>query len=199
MIHPDVELRFIDAEIGFGVFATRFIPQGTIVWVLDDLDQILTPQRIAALDPDRRAVVDRYAYRDPSGNFVLCWDLGRYVNHSFCATCVGTAYDLELAARDIHPGEQVTDDYGTLNLEVPFAARAEAGSDRTTVLPSDLVTYAADYDRIALRALRFYERVRQPLAHLVRPAWRAKLVAAARTGVLMDSLASTYHRESVAA
>ena len=32
MIHPDTELRFISPEIGFGVFATKLIPQGTITW-----------------------------------------------------------------------------------------------------------------------------------------------------------------------
>lgn len=33
MIHPDTELRFINPEIGYGVFATQFIPRGTITWV----------------------------------------------------------------------------------------------------------------------------------------------------------------------
>ena len=33
MIHPDTELRFIDATLGFGVFATRFIRRGTVTWV----------------------------------------------------------------------------------------------------------------------------------------------------------------------
>ena len=41
MIHPHTELRFINEQMGFGVFATQFIPKGTIIWALDELDQIL--------------------------------------------------------------------------------------------------------------------------------------------------------------
>ena len=43
MIHPDTELRFINREIGFGVVATRLIRRGTIIWVRDELDQVLPP------------------------------------------------------------------------------------------------------------------------------------------------------------
>ena len=31
------------------------------------------------------------------------------VNHSFKSTCMSTAYDFEIAIRDIYPGEQLTD------------------------------------------------------------------------------------------
>jgi hypothetical protein len=41
MIHPWTELRFINDSIGYGVFATQFIPKGTIVWALDDLGPTL--------------------------------------------------------------------------------------------------------------------------------------------------------------
>jgi hypothetical protein len=34
VIHPATERRFLDSEPGYGVFATRPIPRGTIVWVL---------------------------------------------------------------------------------------------------------------------------------------------------------------------
>ena len=33
MIHPHSELRFFSPEVGWGVYATRFIPKGTITWV----------------------------------------------------------------------------------------------------------------------------------------------------------------------
>ena len=39
MVHPDTELRFVSPAIGWGVFATRDIPTGTITWALDVLDQ----------------------------------------------------------------------------------------------------------------------------------------------------------------
>ncbi len=42
MMHPHSELRFINESIGYGVFATKFIPKGTITWILDELDQKFT-------------------------------------------------------------------------------------------------------------------------------------------------------------
>jgi len=32
MIHPDTELRLSNPRIGLGVFATHFIPKGTLTW-----------------------------------------------------------------------------------------------------------------------------------------------------------------------
>jgi hypothetical protein len=49
MIHPDTELRFINEKIGHGVVATKFIPKGTITWVLDKLDRVFTSIRTATL------------------------------------------------------------------------------------------------------------------------------------------------------
>lgn len=46
MIHPDTELRFVTPDIGNGVFATRFIPKGTLTWVRDRLDQTFTPEDV---------------------------------------------------------------------------------------------------------------------------------------------------------
>ena len=87
MIHPHTELRFINREIGFGVFATQFIPRGTLTWVCDELDQFVDPARVAALPPNYRKLLDTYTFRDRLGRHVLCWDLARFVNHS-CARAV---------------------------------------------------------------------------------------------------------------
>jgi hypothetical protein len=190
MIHPDMELKYVDPEIGFGVFATRFIARGTLVWVSDDLDQVLTPQRVSGLDRERQALVDRYAYRDAAGNHVLRWDLARYINHSFKPSSVGTAYGLDLALRDIFPGEELTCDYGTMNLSLPFCTRADPESPEARA--RELLAHAAHYDALALAALEDYEDVPQPLAGLVRPEHQEKLLVAARQGVLLDSLSTTF-------
>src|SRR5690606_36361865 len=146
MIHPDTEVRFISDEIGYGVVAKKMIPKGTITWVLDELDREFTPQELEALSEPIRNTLDTYAYRNSMGNFVLCWDNGRFVNHSFNSNCISTAYDFEIAVRDIEPGEQLTDDYGYLNISEPFRAHAE-GTKRKTVYPNDLVKYHNTWDK----------------------------------------------------
>jgi hypothetical protein len=188
MIHPDTELRYIGPAIGVGVFATQLIPKGTIVWALDDL--------VEQLDELRRALVVKYGYRDQLGRYVLCWDDGRFVNHSFHANCLGTAWDLEIAVRDILPGDELTDDYGTLNLDEPFDCLPEPDTERTQALPDDLLDYADDWDRQVLEAFREYDSVPQPLAGLIRPEFRDRIRAAAERGVLLDSIAAIHYDRS---
>jgi hypothetical protein len=157
MIHPDTELRFISPEIGHGVVATKFIPAGTITWVLDKLDREFSPAEFDKMEPLYQNILDIYTFRNNKGNFVLCWDNGRYVNHSFRSNCLTTAYDFEIAIRDIHPGEQLTDDYGYLNITEPFEG-VDEGTERKVVYPDDLVRYheiwddqiAKVFDRIVL-------------------------------------------------
>ena len=133
MIHPDTELKFVSDEIGYGLFATRRIPRGTITWVRDDFDMAFTHAEVERMSPTYRAIVDKYTFIDARGLYLLCWDLARFVNHACDATCLSAGYDFEIAVRDIEAGEQITDDYGTLNLQHEFAiARADVeGSQKT--------------------------------------------------------------------
>src|SRR3954468_8544713 len=114
MMHPDTEIRYISDEVGVGVVATKLIPKGTIIWIKDDLDIILDEEYIESLDDVRKELIYKYSYEDNDGEYVLCWDHARYMNHSFNPNCVDTAYDFELAARDIQPSEQLTCDYGAM-------------------------------------------------------------------------------------
>ena len=120
MIHPHTELRFINPELGFGVFATNLIPRGTLTWVRDDLDQVIEPERLAGLPPVYRDLLDKYTFRDEIGRHILCWDLGRFMNHSCAPSCLGPNSLYEVAVRDILPGEELTDDYAAA---LPAAAR----------------------------------------------------------------------------
>lgn len=166
MIHPHTELQFINKEIGYGVVATQRIPAGTITWVLDSLDREFTPLEIQELDPLYQQILDIYTFRNNQGNHVLCWDNGRYVNHSFNANCLTTAYDFEIAIRDIEIGEQLTDDYGYLNISEPFRASDE-GTKRKTVYPDDLVKYYKVWDQKIAKVFPKLTQLEQPLSHLI--------------------------------
>lgn len=43
MIHPRTELKFINDHVGYGVFATDNIPEGTIFYVKDSLELVISP------------------------------------------------------------------------------------------------------------------------------------------------------------
>ncbi|MBW6482270.1 MAG: SET domain-containing protein [Vicingaceae bacterium] len=166
MIHPITELKFISNEIGYGVVAREFIPKGTITWALDKLDREFTPTEIQSLDAIYQDILDFYTFRNNNGNFVLCWDNGRYVNHSFNSNCLSTAYDFEIAIRDIQPGEQLTDDYGYLNIPAPFRGIDE-GTKRKVVYPNDLVKYHKVWDKKLEKAFPLITKVNQPLRNLI--------------------------------
>lgn len=180
MIHPDTEIRFINDTIGYGVVAKRFIPKGTITWALDKLDRIFTPQQLRQMDPPYQEVLDTYTYRNAEGNYILCWDNARFVNHSSNSNCITTAYEFELAVRDIHPGEELTDDYGYLNIDAPFVVVPEPDSQRNVVYPDDLLRYYPVWDEKLLTAFQQIHLVNQPLMGILDLPLRDKIGRIAR-------------------
>lgn len=195
MIHPNTELRFISNEIGYGVVAKSFIPKGTITWVLDKLDREFTPQQIQDMDDLYKNILDIYAYRNREGNFVLCWDNARFVNHSFKSNCLTTAYDFEIAIRDIHPGEQLTDDYGYLNISEPFHAYPE-GTKRTVVYPDDTLRYHKIWDQLLNDAFNLIPNIDQPLSSLISKDHWDKIHKICEGKMEMDSILTTYYDSS---
>jgi hypothetical protein len=193
MIHPDTDLRFISPEIGWGVVATKLIPKGTITWVFDPLDQVFTPDDIRLLHPVYREKLQTYCYRDNEGNFVLCWDNARFVNHSFNSSCMSTAYNFEMAVRDIHPGEELTDDYGYLNITEPFDCLPENGSTRSRVMPDDLLTFHEEWDAKLRDAFKLLSEVRQPMIGLIEKKYFQKVAEVASGKAEMDSIISCYY------
>jgi len=163
MVHPDTELRFVHDNIGWGVFATRPIPRGTIIWALDALDQKFTPGQVAALPPYAQAMIEKYSYVDAHGRHILCWDHARYFNHSCTANCLSLGYDFELAIRDIAAGEELTDDYGTLNPIEPFSCLCGANGCRTQVKPDDFTRLGDHWNILARESFFLIPTVVQPL------------------------------------
>jgi hypothetical protein len=168
VIHPHTELRFVNATVGYGVFALRPIPRGSITWARDRFDQVFTPDQVASLGGIHGRILARYGYQDGRGDTVLCWDHGRYVNHSCEATCLSPGFDFEIAVRDIPAGGEITDDYGTLSPSETFECACGTPSCRGTVNPDDYLRMTAEWDRAVAGAFVHIREVEQPLWDLVR-------------------------------
>lgn len=192
MIHPDTELRFINEKIGYGIVALKPIPKGTITWSLDKLDRKFTPREVWGMDELYQQVLDKYTYRNSEGNYILCWDNARFVNHSSHANCLTTAYEFEIAIRDIAPGEELTDDYGYLNLEEPFEVVPEPGSNRHIIYPDDLLRYYPEWDEKLLDSFPKIMSVEQPLFHLLEPSLQEKVRNIAGGKDKLDSILNCY-------
>lgn len=169
MIHPDTELRFINDSIGFGIFATKKIPQGSISWALDPLDRLLYPAEFKEMNKYAQEVLYKYCYRNRDGNYVLCWDISRYMNHSSKPNCLSTAYDFEVAIRDILPGEQILCNYASLNLEEPFEYVEGTSTDIHVLYPDESLRLFVEWDKTIQKAIAHFDGVSQPLIDLLPP------------------------------
>ena len=191
MIHPSTELKLISKEIGYGVIATEFIPAGTITWVQDALDREFSPSDFHQMSPFYQELLDTYSFRNKNGNLVLCWDNSRFVNHSFNSNCLTTAYDFEVAIRDIQKGEQLTDDYGYLNISQPFRGIDE-GTRRKIVYPDDLLKYHKVWDKKLEKVFPIIPSLSQPLRKLIDNDLWDRINAIASLRIEMDSILNNY-------
>jgi hypothetical protein len=163
MIHPSTEVRWISSEKGYGVFATALIPKGTISYVKDELDLVLTQDHPLVLDERYKAIVDRYSYVDGSGNYILSWDHAKYVNHCCYPNTLTTGYGFEIAIRDIHPGDEITDDYGVFTVEHEMEMCCTRRGCRKIVRHEDFDLLIEQWDQGIVNALANFRKVDQPL------------------------------------
>lgn len=167
MIHPSTELRLVSPLVGYGVFATQAIPIGTLVFVQDPLDIVITPEQYGALDITSQAQAEKYSYLDVRGQRILSWDAAKYVNHSCSPNTMSTGWGFEIAIRDIEPGEEITDEYGLFNLEWEMECFCGQGSCRGRIRPGDGLSLARRWDRGLRKAVRQIPMVEQPLMPLL--------------------------------
>lgn len=182
MIHPCTELQFISDAIGFGVFATAFIPTGTIVYVKDALEVELTPRHPLLNTPLVREKVEKYSYTEPNGTRVISWDIAKFVNHSCNCNTISTGYGFEIAIRDIHPGEEITDDYGIFNIEKNMQCFCNTQSCRKNITSSDIDMFHKQWDQRIKQALAHFNNVPQPLLPLVESKTYGQLEQYLNTG-----------------
>jgi hypothetical protein len=194
MIHPKTELRFINNEVGYGVVATEFIPAGTITWVLDDLDREFDLEAVRKMDALYQDILDTYCFRNNQGKLILCWDNGRFVNHSFNSNCLTTSYDFEIAIRDIQAGEELTDDYGYLNISEPFRGIDE-GTKRKVVYPDDLLRYHRVWDKMIAKVFDKVIKVNQPLQALIKQKTWSQVEAVCSGHQALGSILSNYYAQ----
>lgn len=98
---------------GIGLFADEFIPKGTITWSYDaDFDVGFSKETIDSLTPLQKNYFLFYCYFDKSiQKFILCCDSQRFINHSQKLENILSETRMDIAARDIQPGEELLCDY----------------------------------------------------------------------------------------
>jgi len=182
MIHPSTELRHIDAQLGYGVFATERLPRGTITYVWDPLEVEIRPEDPRLAEPVLRDKIERYSYIDSRGVRIVSWDHAKYVNHCCQCNTMSTAYGFEIAIRDIEAGEQITDEYGMFNMPEPMNLSCSRTPCRGQVKAGDLDQLCHAWDEKIKAALDVLELVEQPLWPLVDSVTATQVERYARWG-----------------
>jgi len=162
MLHPDTELKVISREIGLGPVATKFIPKGTIAWVLDRFDIIMSATEIEALTPPYAEIASRYSYVDPSGSSILCWDHARFMNHHCEPAVRGVTPAFQITVRDVHPGEELTCEYAECNIN-HLDCCCSSNKCRGAIRGEDLLIHGDKWDAEVQAALARARDVPQPL------------------------------------
>jgi len=171
MLHPHTQIHYKNDLIGYGVFATAFIPRGTILWVRDALDSVFSQAYFDSLPAHYHALIDHYTFRNTNSDYVLCWDAARMINHSCAPTSAGTEFDFEIALRDLQIGEEITNDYALFNLK-----NYESFDCYCTETTCRIYISRAQYkDSVRMRreelkhVLQYIDSVPQPLSDLLTP------------------------------
>ncbi len=97
---------------GRGLIAREFISPGTLVWLLKPgFDVELTKEQFDELSPNAREQIGRYIYTDvATGNYILCSDDAKYMNHSDTPNTKTEGHQTTAIA-PIEPGQEITCNY----------------------------------------------------------------------------------------
>lgn len=100
------------SDKGRGVFASEFIPKGTLIWRLTE-NKKYTKDELRKLPTN----IKKDAYPDGDGGFVVATGKGESWNHSCNANTWWTSDDKLSAKRDIQIDEELTYDYATTDID----------------------------------------------------------------------------------
>jgi len=103
---------------GIGLFADEFIPKGAETWRWNpQFDIAFSKEELAQLSKPAYEAFIKYCYFSRRlQKYILCFDDARFLNHSETPNLLdvvaeGTVESVDVAARDIHPGEELTCNY----------------------------------------------------------------------------------------
>lgn len=106
---------------GQGLFATRHIPAGTVVWHPCRRCRVWGRAEAESLPEDEYRRVDELGYWLTKDRLLLPCSNACWMNHSCRPATLDFGLDFGVAVRDIAPGEEVTLDYRTFMSDPAWA------------------------------------------------------------------------------
>jgi SET domain-containing protein len=98
---------------GIGLFASQFIPKGTITWEYTyEFDAGYTQEQAMILSAPAREQFFKYTYFDKElDRYILCFDDQRFINHCSVYPNILSTPRRDIASHDIREGEELLCNY----------------------------------------------------------------------------------------
>ncbi len=126
VLHSAIVARSKGAIHEFGLFTTRLIRKGALIWELDEPTYIW--KEIMLWPEERLRAFKRYGFQCGVDRYSLAEGTSREANHSCDPNTWWAGSDSIVARRDIRPGEEVTYDYSTCDIDLVFEMDCNCGS-----------------------------------------------------------------------
>jgi len=97
------------------------------------------------------------------------------MNHNCNSNTLMTDYNLEIAVRDIEKGDEVTTDYGLLNVIEPYEIFCGCEGCRGHLQLDDIDRLADKWDGMILESISLIQSVPQPLLPIMQAADRTRI------------------------
>ncbi len=189
MIHPYTKVLNSDNNRGSGVFATHFIPKGTLITVPTEVDQVLSMEQVFAMPLSEREFLAKYAYLTNDGKYILHLDQARYMNHSCDSnTLTVVGIDICIAVRDILPNEEITEDYGLYYADDDtFECLCGSLKCRHKICEDDIQQHGDEWDHKIASVFHLIPTVEQPLWGFISSSLREEIEAILASNISFPS------------
>lgn len=128
MLHPFIELMDRGVIHGKGLVSTGLIKQGEIVSRLEPNQPVIPISEVLTWSEEAQEELLHFSYQCSDTHIVSEQGIEKFMNHSCDPNTWWSDNDTMIARRDIQPGEELTYDYSTTELAIPFVMECGCGS-----------------------------------------------------------------------
>ncbi len=126
MLHSAIVIKKKCAIEGKGLFATSLIPEGEVVWKIDE--PTYTWAEIQQWPQEKYLRFEKYGFQCGVNRYSLPEGDCREANHSCDPNTWWQGSDTLIARRDIPSGEEVTYDYASCDIDLQFEIACRCGA-----------------------------------------------------------------------
>lgn len=128
MLHPNIQLMEDGTIAGRGLVATAPIQAGEVVSRLEPNQPKTSLEDFYKLTSAEQAALLEHGYQCSATHIVNESGIEKYMNHCCDPNTWWADDDTMLARRDIQAGEEITYDYATTEVDIPFEMDCACGA-----------------------------------------------------------------------